>query len=78
MVLGVATLAEGLATGACERQRRGIQKHHGELTEQVAPSRKQPLFDQIFDRAWRDTCGSSLLIRVELLPQPGHCAIQVV
>ena len=62
IVLGVATLADFSAALALEIQRGGVHEHHRQVSEEVAPARKQSLLDEIFD-ATRHQRAISLLRR---------------
>ena len=47
----MAVGAQRLAALACERQRRGVHEHDGQLAEQVAAPLEQLLFDDVLDAA---------------------------
>ena len=75
MVLRLAMPAEGLAAGAVEEERGGIEQHDGEIGEQASPTFEQRLLDQILG-ATRRACCATLI--VQCLAQPDHRAIELV
>ena len=68
---GVAALAQGLATCAGEAERGGVQEHHRQLGEEVAPAREQPLLDLVLDRTRGEGRRLLLLVGGQLFAQPG-------
>jgi hypothetical protein len=52
MVLAVAVLAQGLATGALEVQAGRIHEHQVEPRQQIAPMREQALLHHVLDATW--------------------------
>src|ERR1019366_4399806 len=77
VVLGMALLSKRVAAAALEVQRRGVHEHHRELAEQVAPTRKQLLLDEVLDAARRQRAHRLLALR-QFLAQPGHGAIEMM
>ncbi len=77
VVLGMTALAERVAAAALEVQRRGVHEHHGQLAEQVAAARKQPLLDLVLDAARRQRARRLLGLR-QLFAQPAHGAIEMM
>ena len=80
VVLGMAALPERLPARALEAQRRGVHEHDRELAEQVAAAREQRLLDPVLDAARGEGRRVRLaaLGGVQLLPEPGHGAVEVV
>ena len=71
----MAVGAQRLATLACERQRRGVHEHNGQLTEQVAAPLEQPLFEDVLDAAG---CKRAVGDESRLLAQPCHRPVKVM
>ncbi len=78
MIFGVAALADGLASFALEVDRGGIEEHHVQIGEQVAPPREQRLLDEVLVRTGSERRGPILLIFRKDLSHPGHGPVEVV
>src|SRR5215210_2845293 len=78
MVLGVAVSSKCLAALALEGERSGVHEHDREIGEQVTLAGKQCLLDLILDGARREGRRVILALSGQLLPEPGHGAVEVM
>jgi len=78
VVLGVAARPERGAAGTFEGERGRVHEHDAEIGEEVAPSGEQRLLQAVLDAARCEGRGVGLPGLGQLLPEPGHGAVEMV
>src|SRR3954453_11259254 len=78
MVLAEAPLADVLAALALEVDRRGVEEHQLQSTEEVTPVTEHALLDPVLDAAGGERRLVLLLTLGQFLSEPGHGPVEVV
>src|SRR5882724_5954007 len=78
MILGVAALADALASLSMEVDRGGVEEYQIQSGEQIPSLGEQLLFDEVFGGSRHERCRALLLVFGQRFSQPGHGSVEMM